>query len=120
MILPILLIINLYRQVEFSFFSQETILLSGASKPDFRGFNYLIERISSFPGLTRSLDTLDNVYKACTNFGHSTADIGSIVDVFNVVVNFFLCVYYVFSVPVMVVVDIVTDVWWVLSLFMTI
>lgn len=106
MIVPILLIINLYRYFNYT------------EGYEFRGFHYLYTYISTFNGLDSTMLMLE-YFKSCIYWYQST-DISTFADVLSALGNFFKAVFFAFAMPVALVWDILQDVFWVLRMFMSV
>lgn len=103
-VLPILLMINLYR---WAFASVDDVEFS------FKGISYIHEQIQTFHGLKSTLDIIDSIKATGTSF--ENLRIESVVDVFNAVGKLFQLIGMAFSIPVMLVVDVAWNVWWIID-----
>lgn len=105
MVVPILLMINLYR---FVFYNDEYT---------FRGFAYMHQYFSTFPGLNLTFTMLQRIQSTSTSF--QTIKVESLLDVFDAINKVFEMIGLVFSVPIMIVVDVVRDILWAIGIFAT-
>lgn len=74
---------------------------------EFHGFMWFTEQVSSFSGLSHTIETIKNISEVASAF--YSAD----VEEFGVFLNFFKMVYYVFSIPVEFTIDIILNLVWV-------
>ena len=99
--LPLLLMVNLYRWV----FAD-----SSGVEYTFKGFAFLHSRIQSFPGLDMTFTMFESIQEKATAF--NDIEINSLLDVFTAVSNMAQLIGQAFSIPIMIVIDVVRDIWW--------
>lgn len=98
--LPLLLMINLYRWA-FSPVDAEFT---------FKGLGFLHQNIQTFNGLDTTFAMFESIQEEASRF--SNIDIDNIVDVFNAGVQLVKLIGMSLSIPIIIVVDIVRDIWW--------
>lgn len=103
MIVPILLMINLYR---FVFYNDEYT---------FRGFAYMHQYFSTFPGLSGTFNIIQVLQSTATSF--ESIRVESLLDVFDAINKLFTMLGLAFSIPIMIVVDVARDIFWAISIF---
>lgn len=99
--LPLLLMVNLYRWV----FAD-----SSGVEYTFKGFAFLHSRIQSFPGLDMTFKMFEIIQKNATAF--NDIEINNVFDVFNAVSKMVQLLGQAFSIPIMIIIDVVRDIWW--------
>lgn len=98
MVVPLLILINVYR---FVFYNDEYT---------FRGISYIHRYFSTFPGLNGTFIMLQTLQNTATSF--ESIKVESLLDVFDAINHLFTMLGLVFSIPVMIVVDVARDIWW--------
>lgn len=104
MALPLMLMINLYRWV-----------FADASQVEytFKGFSWLHRNIQSFPGLDITFKMFDLIQTYSSEL--SNMKIVNALDVLGAIGKVFDIIRIGFLVPIMIIVDIVRDIWWFIS-----
>ena len=104
MALPLMLMINLYRwvfadvnQVEYTF----------------KGFAWLHNHIQSFPALDTTFKMFDMIQEYASELGN--IEVNNLLDVLDAIGKVIDIIQTGFLVPIMIVVDIVRDIWWFIS-----
>lgn len=103
MVLPLLLMINIYRFV----FTVDEVYT-------FKGLAYIHKYFSTFPGLNGTFMIIQTLQKTATSF--ETIRVASFLDILTAINNFFTMLGLAFSIPIMIVVDVVRDLWWFISI----
>lgn len=103
MVFPLLIMINLYR---YFFYNTDYT---------FRGFSYLHQYFSTFPGLNGTFLVIETLQNTATTFENIRVE--SLLDVFDAISKFFSMVGLAFSIPIMIVVDVARDIFWFISMF---
>lgn len=112
LILPLVIFVNLYQYI---------VVTTGTNMGTFeyKGLHYFYEYVSTFNGLTHTLDTFNNLKNDVASYIASTMEITDLVTFFTAFGNFFKMVWTVLQVPIWIITDIVTDVFWFLEMFMS-
>lgn len=108
MALPILLMVNFYTWINGN-------SMGTSGDFTFKGFNYIHQYFSTFPGIQFTLDMFRYIQETSTEF--TSIEINSLGDLFEAVNTFFTMVGLVFSIPIMILVDIIRNILWVLQFF---
>lgn len=111
-IIPVILMVNIYRftaiqQVNDNGFTNITY--------EFHGVSYLYEKMGTFPGISTTLDTINLIQGTATSI--KSVEVGGLANVIDVVKQFFKMIGLVFSIPVMLIVDVVRNLIWILGVF---
>lgn len=103
MVLPLVLLVNLYRFVMFD-----------DSEFVFKGFSYIHKYIGTFPGLSMTFNTIDNIQSTATSFENIRVE--SILDVFDALNHIMSMIGLAFSLPIMIIIDVARDIWWTIGI----
>lgn len=110
LVLPLLIFINLYRFV---------VIDQGVAfgQFEYRGFHYLFERVSTFNGLTHTLETFTKIKDSVDSYMVSYVNVVDLITFFEAFGNFFKLVGTVLMIPVWLSADIILDIMWFIDIF---
>lgn len=107
-VLPILLMVNIYNWIFTSSSGGEWVAQS-----NFKGFSYIHQYMTTFPGIDTTLTIINDIQENATAF--NDIEIHNLLDLLTAISSLVELIGEAFSIPIMIIVDLVRDLYWFIS-----